>query len=446
MRRRVLTSGDYGEMLSDFCRRVSGVRSDGVAYIQLPITASNAYANYSVKYKVTGDISQSYTIIGHSYSNTYGNIYIRKDETSGDVYPVCAWIVNPTTRYDSIRAQGSILGKTVTMSIAGPSCSGISYAGDLNRVYVIYHDDNDKKVTCDGIDQETRTTSSSSRICIFADSSQSAVNDKVVIYSASVKDYSGQMELIPCVLTRNITSSEDANKIARAEGLYGFYDVVSGKFVGNAASSGQILLEKGAQEPTYSNGHEYVDLGLPSGTMWATCNVGANSETDYGNYYAWYDGSKKNTDGTSITYIKNGTGASITNLAIGTSPFVGYPTFDTATAEMRGRWCMPTVSQIEELFGNCNSSWTSKNGVEGKLFTSRINGNSIFFPAGGGYMDGTNDMVGFACIIWSATFGGYSASGDPLAEAMLLSSFEDMSSCGAGQTWFAFNVRGVFVP
>ncbi|MBQ3595478.1 MAG: hypothetical protein II981_08730 [Bacteroidales bacterium] len=120
------------------------------------------------------------------------------------------------------------------------------------------------------------------------------------------------------------------------------------------------------------NGHEWVDLGLPSGTKWATCNVGASAPEQYGNYYAW--GETKPKDGyystNSVTY----------NLSI--SDFSGNPQYDAATANWGEGWKMPTRTQMEELSSRCTWEWIKQNGVRGYKVTGP-NGNIIFLPASG---------------------------------------------------------------
>lgn len=118
------------------------------------------------------------------------------------------------------------------------------------------------------------------------------------------------------------------------------------------------------------NGREYVDLGLPSGTLWATMNVGANSETDYGNYYMYGMGSK--------TYDSTDTSYTGTEDPLAASA-------DTAAQEWGGDWHMPTEAQMEELIANTTYQFVTDyegSGINGGLFTAQ-NGNSIFFPAAG---------------------------------------------------------------
>ncbi len=123
------------------------------------------------------------------------------------------------------------------------------------------------------------------------------------------------------------------------------------------------------------NGHGYVDLALPSGTKWATCNVGADSPTADGDYFAWGETTPKSiyTEENSRTY-----GDSSYNHEIS-----GNSNLDAASANWGNRWKLPTEAQMQELIDNCDSEWTSINGVNGRLFTSKRNGKSIFLPAAG---------------------------------------------------------------
>ena len=120
------------------------------------------------------------------------------------------------------------------------------------------------------------------------------------------------------------------------------------------------------------NGHEYVDLGLPSGLKWATCNVGADSPEEYGDYYAWGETSTKSeyTQENSLTY-----GESMSDI-------LGNSTYDVARKKWGSSWRLPTRSEFEELRKKCKWIWTTQNGVWGYEVTGP-NGNSIFLPAAG---------------------------------------------------------------
>ena len=139
--------------------------------------------------------------------------------------------------------------------------------------------------------------------------------------------------------------------------------------------------------------HEYVDLGLPSGTKWATMNVGASSITDYGNYYqygygaatyqepdgeAWYEGTE--------------------------DPLAASA--DTATQVWGGEWHMPTKTQFEELIANTTYEWTTIDGVNGGKFTAQ-NGNYVFLPAPGCWDEGYFALDWGAYWISSVSEFGY---------------------------------------
>ena len=118
------------------------------------------------------------------------------------------------------------------------------------------------------------------------------------------------------------------------------------------------------------NEYEAVDLGLS--VKWATCNVGASSPEEYGNYYAWGEIETKDeyTEDNSVTY------------GVEMSDFSGDAEYDAATANWGGSWRMPTSDEMEELVDNCTWEWTTLNDVNGYLVTGN-NDNSIFFPAAG---------------------------------------------------------------
>ena len=148
-------------------------------------------------------------------------------------------------------------------------------------------------------------------------------------------------------------------------------------------------------------GHEYVDLGLS--VKWATCNVGATSPEEYGDYYAWGETSTKETydEDNCPTY----------ELSTSQLQSQGYidsegnlaSQYDAATANWGGDWRMPTYDELDELRIKCTWEWTTQNGVNGYKVTSKINGNSIFLPAAG-YRDGSSlRSAGSRGYYWSST-------------------------------------------
>ena len=140
------------------------------------------------------------------------------------------------------------------------------------------------------------------------------------------------------------------------------------------------------------NGHDWVDLGLPSGLKWATCNVGAATPEDYGNYYAWGETTTKSsyTEENSVTYRQQ------------ISDFSGNATYDAARANWGGTWRMPTRAEMHELYNNCTWTWTTQNGVSGMRVTGP-NGNSIFLPAAGHCYGSSRYYVGEYGYYWSST-------------------------------------------
>ena len=140
------------------------------------------------------------------------------------------------------------------------------------------------------------------------------------------------------------------------------------------------------------SGHEYVDLGLPSGLKWATCNVGANSPEGYGNYYAWGETTTKSSYSfsNSLTF-----GRDMDDIS-------GNANYDAATANWGGTWRMPTKSEMKELANNCNWTWTTQNGVNGMRVTGP-NAKSIFLPAAGYWSWESYLVVGEEGKYWGST-------------------------------------------
>ena len=181
------------------------------------------------------------------------------------------------------------------------------------------------------------------------------------------------------------------------------------------------------------NGHEYVDLGLPSGLKWATCNVGATSPEDYGDYFAWGETEPYYTEGhaqdnpcsdwktgkTGYDWASykwcNGTYNSLTkyntNSDLGTvdNKTELEPADDAARQNWGGSWRMPTQSEFYELYEYCTWTWTTQNSVYGYKVTGS-NGNWIFLPAAG-YRGGTNlKYDGSYGYFWSSTPSPYDPS------------------------------------
>ena len=130
------------------------------------------------------------------------------------------------------------------------------------------------------------------------------------------------------------------------------------------------------------NGHEFVDLGLPSGLLWATCNVGATSPEQAGLYFAFGE-----TEGFTAEQVEKGV-RKFNKTSYKAKKFKSELTSeeDAAHVNMGEGWRMPTYNEWQELIDNCDTAWTADyngTGVAGRVFTSKVNGNSVFFPAAG---------------------------------------------------------------
>ena len=162
-------------------------------------------------------------------------------------------------------------------------------------------------------------------------------------------------------------------------------------------------------DPT--NGYEYVDLGLPSGTKWATMNVGADSPEDYGDYFAWGETTTKSTYNWSTYKWCNDSYNTMTKYCTSSS----YGTVDNKTildlsddaayVNWGSSWRMPTKAEYDELINTSYTTWTwtTQNGVKGYKVTSKTNGNSIFLPAAGCRDNSDLYNAGFGGGYWSSS-------------------------------------------
>lgn len=143
--------------------------------------------------------------------------------------------------------------------------------------------------------------------------------------------------------------------------------------------------------PDY-NGHAYVDLGLPSGIKWATCNIGASSPSDYGDYFAWGETTTKDT------YM----GENCKTWEKDLGDISGNPQYDAARANWGGSWRLPTDTECEELLNKCTWTWMSQGDHNGYEVTGP-NGNSIFLPAAGCRDGSSLDYAESFGYYWSST-------------------------------------------
>lgn len=156
---------------------------------------------------------------------------------------------------------------------------------------------------------------------------------------------------------------------------------------------------------------DWVDLGLPSGTLWATCNVGADTPEGYGDYFAWGETQPKDVYNWSNYQYCNGSYDQLTkycnNSSYGYNGFTDnlttlQPGDDAATANWGSGARLPTTQEWNELRDYCSSVWTTQNGVNGRRFTGP-NGNTIFLPAAGDRWGDELDSAGSYGDYWSSS-------------------------------------------
>ena len=157
--------------------------------------------------------------------------------------------------------------------------------------------------------------------------------------------------------------------------------------------------------------YEYVDLGLPSGLKWAKCNVGAENETEYGDYFMWGSTEPNTADECTWVSYKYCDGPYDTLTKYNTSTLYGEnpdnittleSVDDVATEIMGDDWRMPTMDDFIELLDNTTNEWTQVDGVNGYKFTGS-NGNSIFIPASGRRSGSWFDRQGSVGYVWSSS-------------------------------------------
>ena len=170
-------------------------------------------------------------------------------------------------------------------------------------------------------------------------------------------------------------------------------------------------VKKETNTKTVISGYQLIDLGLPSGTLWMDRNVGANSPEDAGLYFAWGETTGYTADEVGKTKqfswddYKFGKKEALTKYN-SIDGLIKLDTKDDSVLQNTHKFKMPTKMQLQELLDNTISTWTTQNGVKGRLFTSKTNGNSIFVPAAGDSSDGSVDYVGSFGYLWSSSLFG----------------------------------------
>ena len=240
---------------------------------------------------------------------------------------------------------------------------------------------------------------------------------------------SGERELDPLPATvsaavqRAVEASMQLNRSKRPQSIGEFVGLLEGIWqkaeseeteiseveVVESDANSTIISVTPSREHNNINGHEYVDLGLPSGLKWATCNVGASKPEEYGSHYAWGETNTKHdySEGT-YTHCRRRSllGGFLTwDYKYDELDNIGADAqYDVARKQWGSPWRLPAKADFDELCNenNCEWTWTKQNGVSGYKVTSKKNGNSIFLPAAGWRNGSSLNGQGAGCY-WSST-------------------------------------------
>lgn len=151
--------------------------------------------------------------------------------------------------------------------------------------------------------------------------------------------------------------------------------------------------------------HVAVDLGLPSGLKWASCNIGASVPDNYGDFFAWGETAPRK-----VFTNKNSKTHGVSFKKLLESGIIGQdgnltPQYDAAHVMWGGDWRMPTKEEIKELLDpkNCTCTWSTEYSVKGCVIRSKTNGNTIFIPVSGSRYDSSIFSEGYRGFCWSAS-------------------------------------------
>ena len=191
-----------------------------------------------------------------------------------------------------------------------------------------------------------------------------------------------------------------------------------------------------------------VDLGLPSGTLWADRNVDATAPTDYGSYFSWgnIDGHKSSNGSTfddsyDFGSLISGPYASTPGASLTADIASNDAAHDAALAILGGSWRMPTTTEFQELYDNTDNEWTTINGVNGRKFMKKSDHSVyVFFPATGiGYGTSLGDR-GSRSAYWSSSLDPYNR---PDYGRTLYFSSSDVVSTNKAKRFYGYSVRAV---
>lgn len=191
----------------------------------------------------------------------------------------------------------------------------------------------------------------------------------------------------------------------------------------------------------------FVDLGLPSGTLWSTVNVGAQTPFQRGQYFSWgniegyvasYNEGDYSGEIVGYSFIQNNYELTNGYQLSGSIPIEN----DAAVDIMGGEWRIPTDTQFQELFDNCTITWVTKNGVDGKLFTSNINGKTLFIINNGYGNATTLESPKYEAAYWTNAEDDVDTS-KALSLALGTSILSSLTPIHPEEKRFGFGIRAV---
>ncbi len=182
-----------------------------------------------------------------------------------------------------------------------------------------------------------------------------------------------------------------------------------------------------------------VDLGLS--VKWASCNLGASKPEEYGNHYAWGETTTSDAYGWGYYSLRGSDGVFLKYAEDGLTTLEAVD--DAATANWGEPWRMPTEKEWNELIDGCSREWTTDyngTGVTGRIFTSKVNGNSIFIPSAG-YCEGNNNTYtnyGKIGYYWSNTL-----SNGNWKQAIGVQSWKTNAAATGYERYLGYSIRAV---